>query len=103
MLRKDLRLKQNEEPLEFKDLREACTSKKGFVDLIDRRMELPDEEIETSTTFNHNGQTHGLVSWLQGGAVIHREGATQAPWDCQVDILMEWQGSSPLDQDHLNG
>merc|ERR1719145_88417 len=72
MIRKDLRLKKNELPLEFKDLREACTSKKSFVELIDRRMELPDEELTVSATSDPSVRTNRFASWAQGGAVVHR-------------------------------
>eukprot|EP00747_Dinoflagellata_sp_TGD_P021287 gnl/TRDRNA2_/TRDRNA2_128405_c0_seq1.p1 gnl/TRDRNA2_/TRDRNA2_128405_c0~~gnl/TRDRNA2_/TRDRNA2_128405_c0_seq1.p1 ORF type:complete len:517 (-),score=69.61 gnl/TRDRNA2_/TRDRNA2_128405_c0_seq1:193-1590(-) len=42
------------------------------------------------------------MSWVRGGATVHREGPTAAPWDCQVDVLLEWQGQEPLDKKQLN-
>lgn len=93
LLKKHLKLGQQKEPLEFIELRDVCTDEQSFVSLIDDRMELAERQ-EVSL---ESGSTRGVLSWLQGGCVIHREGATQAPWDCQVDVLVEWCGPSPLD------
>jgi hypothetical protein len=84
MLKKHLRPKPQEEPLEFAELREACTNEQTFVDLIDSRLVAPDEEgPATTTTANKKSSSEALMSWVRGGAQIHREGPTPVPWDCR--------------------
>jgi len=98
LIKKHMKTKQGTEPIEFSELRESCTNQQAFVDLIDERMvavEDSDAMIDGETRSTAQG---GFFSWLQGGSVVHREGATQAPWSCQVDVLVEWTGPELLDQ-----
>ena len=63
------------------------------------RMFVQDVDVDTESVCPQSKRTlfSMLKSWLQGDAIVHREGATQAPWDCQVDVLFEWHGEYPLD------
>jgi hypothetical protein len=102
MLKKGMAAKPGEEPLEFNELREACVDEATFVTLIDNRMMLlEDTSPKKSCESSQVSCLQTLKSWIQGGTFVHREGPTPAPWDCQVDILMEWQGESRLDENHL--
>eukprot|EP00930_Biecheleria_cincta_P045226 TRINITY_DN31177_c0_g1_i1.p1 TRINITY_DN31177_c0_g1~~TRINITY_DN31177_c0_g1_i1.p1 ORF type:complete len:1417 (+),score=245.79 TRINITY_DN31177_c0_g1_i1:108-4358(+) len=86
-------------PLEFSEVREACVDEQTFVSLIDHRMFVQDADIDAKSVCLQSKRTlfSMLKSWFQGDAIVHREGATQAPWDCQVDVLFEWHGEHPLD------
>lgn len=99
LIRKNLKQKPDEEALEFSELREACSNEQSFVSLIDKRM-VVSESCETAKAAKKGGGIiHNFLTWAQGGVTVHREGATQAPWDCQVDMLVEWQGDAPLDHE----
>lgn len=102
ILKKNFRQKSGEDSIEFSDLREACANEQSFVDLIDARLvPLEEEEGADDTCVQQNVATRdGFTSWqewAQGYKEIHREGPTPAPWDCQVDVLMEWTGPAPID------
>lgn len=105
LLKKYMQRRPGEEALEFSELREACSSEQSFVDLVDRRLLLTNDAMSPMA----NGVNHAdswqerLLAWAQGGAQVHREGATPAPWDCQVDVLMEWRGQKALEREHLEG
>lgn len=107
LMKKNLRQKPGAEPLEFRELREACASKACFVSLVDRSMELPSEEDREPVASAFAARSiirdlwRGLSSWVRGGVEVHREGATQAPWGCQVDVLLEWKRPAPLDPEVL--
>lgn len=94
------RLKPKGDQLEFSEVREACVDEQTFVSLIDQRMFVQDDvgaDAENGCINSRRPLFSMLDSWLRGNAIVHREGATQAPWDCQVDVLFEWQGERPLD------
>eukprot|EP00928_Gymnodinium_smaydae_P005193 TRINITY_DN11785_c0_g2_i1.p1 TRINITY_DN11785_c0_g2~~TRINITY_DN11785_c0_g2_i1.p1 ORF type:complete len:1479 (-),score=258.43 TRINITY_DN11785_c0_g2_i1:130-4020(-) len=102
MLKKHLKKKVDVEPIDFAELRDACTSEQNFLDLIDVRMEMLDENDASPSARGSEGQKrNGFMSWVNGKSVVHREGPTQAPWSCQVDVLMEWTGPDPMDQQCL--
>lgn len=101
LLKKNLKPKLAAEHLEFQELREACGDEQTFVSLVDERMVL-DQEESTGAVVRQASVLSKFISWLRGGSIVHREGATQAPWDCLVDVLLEWRGSAPLDQKILN-
>eukprot|EP00440_Ansanella_granifera_P033574 gb/GFBE01036433.1/.p1 GENE.gb/GFBE01036433.1/~~gb/GFBE01036433.1/.p1 ORF type:complete len:1446 (+),score=313.09 gb/GFBE01036433.1/:1-4338(+) len=101
LLKKHLRAKQDEAALEFRELREACVDEATFVALIEARFEAPVEEAAAGAAASSRGWVDNFMAWAQGGAFIHREGATNAPWDCQVDVLMKWEGEDPLDHQIL--
>ncbi|CAK0849640.1 unnamed protein product [Prorocentrum cordatum] len=106
LLKRGFRAKPGEEPVEFAELREACASEEQFLELVDGRMLAVEEAEQASSGAGAAGQLSplcGAVSWARGGCSIHREGPTPAPWDCQVDMTMEWRGSGPLDLGHLSG
>jgi len=80
------------EALEFNELREACADEPGFLQLVEERLEVM-ETAEAAAASKSSGGFHRLLQrWFHSGARIHREGATNAPWDCQVDVLLRWDG-----------
>jgi len=101
LLKRHLRRANDCEPLELRELRDACSSEKTFVDLIDARFILSDKDVEGNTGNPMSSSSESLwrsfLTWANGNLTVHREGATQAPWDCQVDMLMEWKGHAPLE------
>ena len=102
MLKKQLKRKAGKERLEFADLREACMSEHTFVNFVDDNFEAGEEKLE-ATTYKVDSLLSGIITWLHGDASIHREGATQAPWDCQVDVLFERNTcKEPLDHRRLD-
>mmetsp|Transcript_78171 Transcript_78171/g.121958 ORF Transcript_78171/g.121958 Transcript_78171/m.121958 type:complete len:1461 (+) Transcript_78171:78-4460(+) len=102
LLKKHLKPKNNGEPLEFGELRDACSDEQSFVSLMDQRMEVAQEEEMVHATSAQATQTSSFLTWARGGSIVHREGATQAPWDCQVDVTLEWQGALPIEREKLN-
>ena len=87
--------------MEVNDLREAVADEANFLQLVEERLEVrqPEDAAASSAT----GQTRwkGLMDWVTGGLRTHREGATNAPWDCQVDVFLRWQGAEPLNEERL--
>ncbi|CAJ1447197.1 unnamed protein product, partial [Effrenium voratum] len=76
------------EPLEFNELREACSEEASFLHLAEERLEVGAQEEASGPQTSLLGR---LRRWLTG-VRIHREGATNAPWDCQVDVLLRREG-----------
>jgi hypothetical protein len=99
MLKRSMEQAPGKEAVDFPELREACASERGFVELVDERLVLR-EDTEDMVAAASGPVQLGLMDWARGGVLIHREGATQAPWDCKVDVLMEWVGE-PLHQAQL--
>mmetsp|Transcript_39749 Transcript_39749/g.78599 ORF Transcript_39749/g.78599 Transcript_39749/m.78599 type:complete len:1454 (-) Transcript_39749:105-4466(-) len=101
LLKRHLQHASGCEPLELRELRDACSSEQIFVDLMDSRFVLSDNNVEGSTnnplTPSNQSLWKSFLTWANGHIRVHREGATQAPWDCQVDMLMEWKGPAPLE------
>ncbi|CAE7286407.1 agiA [Symbiodinium natans] len=91
LLKKHMRPKS--EALEFNELREACTEEHSFLQLAEERLEVMQTTEAASTSKSDGSLLRPLQSWLCSGARIHREGATNAPWDCQVDVLLRWDGA----------
>ncbi|CAE7254799.1 unnamed protein product, partial [Symbiodinium necroappetens] len=81
------------EALEFNELREACADETGFLQLVEERLEVMGTTEASAASKSSGGFHRMLQRWFHGGARIHREGATNAPWDCQVDVLLRWDGS----------
>jgi len=84
-------MKPKSESLEFNELREACANERSFLEMVENTFEVL-EQSELPTVMEHRSPLQSFWRWLCSGARIHREGATNAPWDCQVDVLMRWDG-----------
>eukprot|EP00913_Durusdinium_trenchii_P001207 g1110.t2 len=76
LLKKYMKLKGGAPALEFNELREACGEEQSFLSLVEGRLEVAD----TEERFKND------------------DAATNAPWSCQVDVLLQWQGERPLDE-----
>eukprot|EP00435_Cladocopium_sp_Y103_P054863 s86_g18.t1 len=129
LLKKYMKPQGGLEALEFNDLREAAADEGTFLRLAEERLEAPvaqpedwelggagvtsgngslrsglysdmDTSASNSAGFSKRG-TDRLVEFITGGLRTHREGATNAPWDCQVDVLLRWQGAEPLNEERL--
>ena len=104
-LQKYMKTKKGGDPLEYTELSEATLDERSFLDWAEQRLEVADAQ-EDGKYVNHGAKKSGMwwnpiVEWITGGLRIHREAATNAPWDCQVDVLLKWEGP-PLDEARLN-
>lgn len=101
LLKKYMKPKGGLEALEFNDLREAAADEGSFLRLAEERLEVAQpEDAGANNSAGENRGTDRLMEFLTGGLRTHREGATNAPWDCQVDVLLRWQGA-PLNEERL--
>mmetsp|Transcript_60797 Transcript_60797/g.112803 ORF Transcript_60797/g.112803 Transcript_60797/m.112803 type:complete len:1471 (-) Transcript_60797:43-4455(-) len=104
LLKKHMHPLPGEASVELQDLREACVSEQGFVDMVDARLQRLDAHTARSPNASKGERSkmikagwNSVRSWAHGGASVHREGATQAPWSCQVDNMLQWADSEDFD------
>jgi hypothetical protein len=99
LLQKHTRPQAGKEPIGLPELRAACGSLRSFTELIDDRLQLKEDgaPIDEGHMEPRAGWIRSFTSWLNCNHHVHREAATQAAWNCLVDMTVEWKGIEVLD------
>lgn len=102
LLQKYTKPQAGQEPIGLPELRAACVSEFTFTELVDDRLQLKEEAELTDESYTTPGSgSRYSRNWHHCHHHIHREAATQAAWNCKVDMTVEWKGSELLDQNLL--